>query len=269
MGRRIGPARSPPCRDAIVGQPLGETKLTDLAGKPLPADALQDKVVVLHFWEYRDTPLEEPYGQVGYLDFLLRRRPETVVIGVHVDPRLAEEETLLRVAGRSEEARGLHEPQLLICYDDGSLLKRGRSAHSPAASSAVCRRRQGRQSGCLPRGVVRGESDGGSCRFGGRSQAIAVKSNPASRLIGYSVLTPAVYLGTLSRHYDALDPADENPRVAWNSWGGDCTLTTVPRMVALSTSGRCGRDEFWMAAAARHSQTGKPPSWWLSFTSFD
>lgn len=111
-------------RDAVVGQPLGELKLTDLAGKPLAAAALRDKVVVLHFWEYRDTPLEEPYGQVGYLDFLLRRRPETVVIGVHVDPRLADVETRRASLAGAKKLKAFMNLSYPICYDDGSLLKR-------------------------------------------------------------------------------------------------------------------------------------------------
>jgi hypothetical protein len=110
--------------DAIVGQPLGELKLTDLAGKPLSADALKGNVAVLHFWEYRDTPLEEPYGQIGYLDFLLRRKPETVVIGVHVDPRLAEDETRRASLAGAKKLKAFMNLSYAIYYDDGSLLKR-------------------------------------------------------------------------------------------------------------------------------------------------
>jgi len=111
-------------RDAIVGQPIGELKLTDLAGKPLAADALKGKVVVLHFWEYRDTPLEEPYGQTGYLDFLLRRQPTALVVGVHVDPRLAEEETRRVSLAGAKKLKAFMNLSYPIGYDDGSLLRR-------------------------------------------------------------------------------------------------------------------------------------------------
>jgi hypothetical protein len=111
-------------RDAAIGQPLGELKLTDLAGKPIVADELKDKVVVLHFWEYRDSPLEEPYGQVGYLDFLLRRRPETVIIGVHVDPRLADEETRRTSLAGAKKLKAFMNLSYPMAYDDGALLKR-------------------------------------------------------------------------------------------------------------------------------------------------
>ena len=45
---------------------------------------------MLHFWEYRDQPLKEPYGQVGYLEFLFQKRKEegVKVYGVAVDGRL-------------------------------------------------------------------------------------------------------------------------------------------------------------------------------------
>jgi peroxiredoxin len=110
--------------DAAVGQPLGEFKLTDLSGKPITAADLAGKVVVLHFWEYRDTPLEEPYGQVGYLDFLLRRRPETVVLGIHVDPRLADDETRRAALASAKKLKAFMNLSYPIAYDDGALLKR-------------------------------------------------------------------------------------------------------------------------------------------------
>jgi hypothetical protein len=114
-------------RASIIGQPLGDMKLTDLSGKPvLPAD-FAGKVVVLHFWEYRDSPLEEPYGQTGYLDYLLRRRGAAgvAVYGVHVDSRLSagdeDRRASLAAARRLKAFMNLSYPILL---DDGALLKR-------------------------------------------------------------------------------------------------------------------------------------------------
>ncbi|TWW09775.1 hypothetical protein E3A20_10930, partial [Planctomyces bekefii] len=37
-------------------------------------DSLKGKTVILHFWDYKDSPLSEPYGQTGYLEFLNNRR---------------------------------------------------------------------------------------------------------------------------------------------------------------------------------------------------
>jgi hypothetical protein len=112
-------------RDAIVGQPLGELKLTELSGRPLSAADLRDKVVVLHFWEYRDTPLEEPYGQVGYLDFLLRRRGESVkVIGVIVGEELGDERVRRAAGASARKLKAFMNLSYPIGLDDGSLLKR-------------------------------------------------------------------------------------------------------------------------------------------------
>ncbi len=60
---------------------------------------LAGNVTVLHFWEYRDEPLQEPYGQVGYLDYLYQRRKADGlrVYGIAVDGRLADDAT--RAAG--------------------------------------------------------------------------------------------------------------------------------------------------------------------------
>lgn len=99
---------------AVTG--LGEARLTqaDLAGQ----------VTVLHFWDYRDTPLSEPYGQVGYLDFLHHRRQESGVrvYGVAVNPSLGDAQArpaTLRSVRRLVSFMNLSYPILL---DDGRLL---------------------------------------------------------------------------------------------------------------------------------------------------
>jgi peroxiredoxin len=87
---------------------------------------LKGNVTVLHFWEYRDEPLKEPYGQVGYLDFLNHRRKAggVRVYGVAVDGRLADEATrpaAERSVRKLKEFMNLSFPVLL---DGGSLLKK-------------------------------------------------------------------------------------------------------------------------------------------------
>lgn len=79
---------------AYVGKQMPKFKLaggTSLNDAPLTSEDLKGKVTVLHFWEYREQPLIEPYGQVGYLDFLYRDHKEAGlhVYGVNVDDRLA------------------------------------------------------------------------------------------------------------------------------------------------------------------------------------
>ena len=112
-------------REAALGKTLGEFKLTDLSGKEVTQDLLKDKVTVLHFWSYRDTPLEEPYGQVGYLDFLLRKRGDAgvQVFGVHVDEKLAEEGTRRASASSARKLKAFMNLSYGILLDDGALLK--------------------------------------------------------------------------------------------------------------------------------------------------
>jgi len=108
-----------------IGQPIGEFTIPQLAGGSLSQDDLKGKVTVLHFWDYRDEPLKEPYGQVGYLDFLSHRRQKAGVnvYGVAVDGRLADEKTRaasLRSVRKLKEFMNLSYPILL---DAGGLLK--------------------------------------------------------------------------------------------------------------------------------------------------
>jgi len=75
------------------GQPLPDISLPGLAGGSLSTADFAGQVTVLHFWEYRDQPLKEPYGQVGYLEFLYQKRKQEgiKVYGVAVDGRLKDE----------------------------------------------------------------------------------------------------------------------------------------------------------------------------------
>jgi len=72
----------------FLDQPAPKLSLKRADGTALPAGELQDKVVVLHFWEYRHENLMEPYGQIGYLDFLNGKRKKlgVKVVGINVLP---------------------------------------------------------------------------------------------------------------------------------------------------------------------------------------
>ncbi|WP_157605532.1 peroxiredoxin family protein [Schlesneria paludicola] len=75
----------------LVGHPCPAWTLKLTNGKTVTEADYQDKVLVLHFWQYRGEPLTEPYGQVGYLDFLYGKRKKlgVSVLGVNIDPRFA------------------------------------------------------------------------------------------------------------------------------------------------------------------------------------
>ncbi len=56
-----------------IGKVVEEPGFVLYRGSDYSDDLLTGNVTVLHFWEYRSSPLEQPYGQVGYLDFLYRK----------------------------------------------------------------------------------------------------------------------------------------------------------------------------------------------------
>lgn len=110
----------------IVGQDSPDWKLVTLDKQPLDGKSLRGKIVVLHFWSYHGEPLEEPYGQVGYLDFLYgkRRRLGVEVIGVAVDGRLADPQTAPATLKSIQKLRGFMNLSYPIATDDGKVLER-------------------------------------------------------------------------------------------------------------------------------------------------
>ena len=75
----------------LVGQEAPKWNLKLVDGTTFSSSDAKDKVVVLHFWQYRGEPLSEPYGQIGYLDFLNNKRKKlgVRVVGVNVDERFS------------------------------------------------------------------------------------------------------------------------------------------------------------------------------------
>ena len=73
-----------------MGKPLESFPLVDSRGRAFDQQAWKNRVTVLHFWRYRDKPLEEPYGQIAYLDFLYRKHKGKGigVYGINVNQRL-------------------------------------------------------------------------------------------------------------------------------------------------------------------------------------
>lgn len=96
---------------------LGDDRLSD-------AD-LPEHVTVLHFWDYRDEPLKEPYGQVGYLEFLHnRRKGEGLrVYGVAVDGRLQNDATRNAAMASVRKLRNFMNLTYPVLLDGGELLK--------------------------------------------------------------------------------------------------------------------------------------------------
>lgn len=108
-----------------TGMAVSDFSIKGLGGESLSQADLAGKVTVLHFWDYRDEPLHEPYGQVGYLDFLYHKRKDTglQVFGVAVDGRLADEAT--RGAGERSirKLKDFMNLSYSILLDSGALVK--------------------------------------------------------------------------------------------------------------------------------------------------
>jgi hypothetical protein len=109
-------------RSKVVGKPLAKLSLQDVANKAWTNESLKGKVTILHFWSYRDENLREPYGQVGYLDFLARQHPKAQVLGVAVAQETPEQQQSQRALVR--KFRDFMNVSYPILLDDGSLLEK-------------------------------------------------------------------------------------------------------------------------------------------------
>lgn len=107
----------------FLGKQAPDFMLKTIDRKTLKSEELAEKTIVLHFWDYQGEPLIEPYGQVGYLDYLTSRRNKlgVQVIGVAVDPRFgaAEQGEAMRSVRKLQTFMNLSYP---IAMDDGKLL---------------------------------------------------------------------------------------------------------------------------------------------------
>ncbi|MFM8584727.1 MAG: peroxiredoxin family protein, partial [Planctomycetaceae bacterium] len=110
----------------FVGKPAPEFELTLLDRKTVKAEDLKDQVVVLHFWEYQAEPLVEPYGQIGFLDFLNDRRKKlgVKVFGVAVDERFGNAEGAAAAGKSVQRLKSFMNLGYPLAGDDGKLLKR-------------------------------------------------------------------------------------------------------------------------------------------------
>lgn len=110
--------------EKFVGKPAPKFLLTLTDKTEVPAESLRDKITVLHFWEYQGEPLVEPYGQVGYLEFLYnkRRKLGVQVYGIAVDARIAEQQSALVALKSIHKLKSFMNLDYGIAVDDGKLL---------------------------------------------------------------------------------------------------------------------------------------------------
>ncbi len=112
--------------EKLIDQPAPDFTLKTLKGETIESDSLRGKIVLLHFWKYDGDKLEEPYGQVGYLDFLNSRRRKlgVQIIGVATNPRLGDDETSAIALRSVKKLRDFMNLSYPIALDDGALLRK-------------------------------------------------------------------------------------------------------------------------------------------------
>ena len=110
----------------FVGKPAPEFILTTLRKKAVSSKTQKDRITVLHFWSYKGDPLEEPYGQVGYLDFLKNKRGKLGVdiVGVAVNKDFATSRTAGAATRSVRKLRDFMNVSYPIATDTGIQLKK-------------------------------------------------------------------------------------------------------------------------------------------------
>jgi len=110
----------------FTGQPAPEFQVPGLEKKQAAFGSgdLLGKITVLHFWEYQAEPLVEPYGQIGYLDYLHSRRRKlgVQIVGVAVDPRLAAADTATAATRSISRLKSFMNVGYPITVDSGEIL---------------------------------------------------------------------------------------------------------------------------------------------------
>jgi len=109
----------------LVGRDAPHPKLTDMHDKDFSWSVLQNKVTLLHFWEYRNTPLEEPYGQIAYVDYLLRNRTseDLQVFGVVVHQQLEDHRTRQQVMLGARALKSFMNLSYPLLFDHADAIK--------------------------------------------------------------------------------------------------------------------------------------------------
>lgn len=109
-------------RAKAVGHELTRFELPGSGGEKLTSEDLKDAITILHFWSYQD-PLEEPYGQVGYLDYLARQTKGVKVYGVMVDERLEAAATRAQAIAAARKVKSFMNLSYPVMLDNAGLLK--------------------------------------------------------------------------------------------------------------------------------------------------
>jgi hypothetical protein len=117
--------------EKFVGTQAPPLQLRLVDGIPAEPHQLETagKITLLHIWDYRGEPLREPYGQIGFLDYLYNRRKRlgVQVYGIAVNPQAEQIETRPQAERSVRKLRefmnlsypiSLHPPALLGEFGD-------------------------------------------------------------------------------------------------------------------------------------------------------
>lgn len=108
-----------------VGRKPTAFEIAGLDGATLRGEELSGAVTVLHFWDYRDEPLKEPYGQVGYLEFLYDKHKDKGLrlFGVAVDGRFQQPAGAKGAAVGVRKLKNFMNLSYPILFDGGELVR--------------------------------------------------------------------------------------------------------------------------------------------------
>jgi peroxiredoxin len=112
--------------DKFLGKRTPKFALQLLDGSEVAVESLKDKITILHFWEYQGEPLVEPYGQVGYLDYLYgkRRKLGVQAYGIAVDSRFADQSAVPAAKKSIQKLKSFMNLSYPIAVDDGKLIEK-------------------------------------------------------------------------------------------------------------------------------------------------
>ncbi|MBT5020019.1 MAG: redoxin domain-containing protein [Planctomicrobium sp.] len=109
---------------SMLQQEIPKFTLQKLNAEEISSSSFAGKTVILHFWDYANPTLEQPYGQVGYLDFINSRWSDkgVLVYGVAVNSQLTDPETKAKAIREIQKLKQFMKLGYELTIDSGSVL---------------------------------------------------------------------------------------------------------------------------------------------------
>lgn len=110
--------------DSMLNRNVPKFTLKRLNSEDISSTSFSGKPVVLHFWDYANPTLEQPYGQVGYLDFINNRWADkgVLVYGVAINSELTDPETRGKGIRSIEQLKQFMKLSYEVTFDGGAVL---------------------------------------------------------------------------------------------------------------------------------------------------